>query len=87
MYQWPNRWSVTTVCGFASIPEVWVVDNVLCLQACSFLLSNPDSVDYNGFYDACVTLLAAGTKVDRRKKDSLSLLVSSYSQVIRQLAV
>ena len=55
-----------------------VVDNLLCLQACSFLLSNPDSVDYNGFYDACVTLLAAGTKVDIGKKDSLTLLVSSH---------
>ncbi|KAI0242917.1 E3 ubiquitin-protein ligase UBR4 [Lamellibrachia satsuma] len=42
--------------------------------ACSFLLSNPESVDYNGFYDACVTLLAAGTKVDKVKKENLVLL-------------
>ena len=29
--------------------------------ATSFLLGNPEALDYNGFYDACVALLAAGS--------------------------
>ena len=29
--------------------------------ASSFLLSNPELLDYNGFYDACVSLLQAGS--------------------------
>jgi E3 ubiquitin-protein ligase UBR4 len=35
--------------------------------ACSFLLSNPELLDYNRFYDACIQLLDAGSKYDVNK--------------------
>ncbi len=44
-------------------------------QACSFLLGHPEELDYNKLYDACVSLLVAGTKVDKAVKGTISLLV------------
>ena len=44
-------------------------------QACSFLLSTPDQVDYSQLYNACISLLLAGTGVDK-VKDKLTILVN-----------
>ena len=52
--------------------ELWFV-----LQACSFLLSNAEQLDYGELYKSCITLLLAGTAVDK-VKPKLSLLVSSF---------
>ncbi|XP_050389975.2 E3 ubiquitin-protein ligase UBR4 [Patella vulgata] len=44
--------------------------------ACSFLLSNSDVLDYNQLYDACITLLLAGSRCDK-VKDKLTFLDGS----------
>ena len=58
---------------FCRCPATW---NDCCLrgQACSFLLSNPEQLDYDKFYTAAVTMLAVGSKLDNTG-DNLSLLV------------
>ena len=43
--------------------------------ACSFILGNPEHLDYNALYDACITLLAAGSQCDRKASDKFTLLV------------
>ena len=43
-------------------------------QACSFLLSTQEVLDYGQLYNACVMLLLAGTGADK-VKDKLTLLV------------
>ncbi|ELU10961.1 hypothetical protein CAPTEDRAFT_154354 [Capitella teleta] len=35
--------------------------------ACSFLQSNPDMLDYNAFYDGCISFLSFGSRVDKTK--------------------
>ena len=46
-----------------------------CFQACSFLLGHPEELDYNKLYDACISLLVAGSKCDKTAKGNFSLLV------------
>lgn len=46
--------------------------------ACSFILGNPDQLDYHSLYDACITLLAAGSRCDRATNDKFTLLVSNH---------
>ena len=45
-------------------------------QACSFLLATSDCMSYNLLYDACISLLMIGSKVDKTKT-KLTLLVSA----------
>ena len=52
----------------------------LSFQACSFLLSNAEQLDYGELYKSCITLLLAGTAVDR-VKPKLSLLVR-YNKIM-----
>ena len=44
--------------------------------ACSFLLGNPELLDYSQFYLACVELLAAGSKAQLSGKDGNKYPVS-----------
>ncbi|ESP04880.1 hypothetical protein LOTGIDRAFT_156120, partial [Lottia gigantea] len=44
--------------------------------ACSFLISNPDVLDYNQLYDSCIALLLAGSRCDKAK-EKLTLLDAS----------
>jgi len=46
-------------------------------QACSFLLATSDCMSYNLLYDACISMLMVGSKVDKTKA-KLTLLVSFY---------
>ena len=56
---------------------------VVCVwQACSFLLSNPEVLNYNSFYEGCITLLSAGAKGDKAKGDAFNLLVSICSPLV-----
>ena len=44
-------------------------------QACSFLLSHPESMSYDDFYAACILLLGAGSKADKSQTHKFTLLV------------
>ncbi len=60
----------------------------MCLfifQACSFLLSNPDVLNYNSFYESVISILSAGSRCDKMDNFSVLVTISGMTKFLKIL--